>query len=93
VWTAVPVLLMLIVPPSTGSMIISGVNLNSVSVTSTLAGAAPPEPSDAPEADSLRNPKIASAKAITATVNANQPSTDLSSFAMGAIVTVKARSK
>jgi hypothetical protein len=74
-------------------VIISGVNLNSLTVTSTLAGAALAEPPEAPEADSLRNPKIASAKAITETVNANQPSTDLSSFAMGAIVTVKARSK
>jgi hypothetical protein len=82
---------MLIVPPATGRVIISGLNLNSLTVTSTLAAAAGPP--DAPEADSLLNPNIAKASAITETTNANQPSTDLSSFAMGVIVTAIGASK
>ena len=93
VWTAVPVLLMLIVPPVTGNVIINGANENSVSVTSTLAAAEPPEPPDAPEADSVRNPKNARHKAIIETMTANQPSRDLSSFAMRPIVTVHRRTR
>ncbi len=81
-WTALPVLLMLSVPPSAGSVIINGLNLNSVSVTSTLTGAE----AEAPDAELSRSPNIANARAVIATTNANQPRTDLSSFAMRAIV-------
>jgi hypothetical protein len=73
-------------------MIINGLNLNSDRVTSTAAAAdaAPPD-ADAPFADPSRNPNIANASAVTETTNANQPRTDLSSFAMPAIVTANRR--
>jgi len=81
-WTAVPVLEIRSVPPSAGSEIIFGVIENSASVTATLAPGA-----DAPDADPLRKPNVASAKAATATANANQPRTDFSSRAMTAMLT------
>ena len=66
VCTALPVLLMLRIPPPTGNVIINGLNLNSVSVTSTVGG---PD-AVAPDADPLRKPKKASAIAATDTTNA-----------------------
>jgi hypothetical protein len=80
------------VPPVSGNVIICGMILNSDRLTSTVADADAAVPV-APDADPLRNPNIASTKAVTETTNANQPSTDLSSFAMGAIVTTNLRSK
>jgi hypothetical protein len=89
-----PLFVIRMVPPVSGNEIICGVILNSDRETSTTAEAEDASAVPvAPDADPLRNPNIASAKAVTETMNANQPSTDLSSFAMGAMVTTNVRTK
>src|SRR4051812_4877181 len=82
-WTALPLLVTFIVPPSTGREIICGLIANSVSVTSTLADA---DDVAAPAADPSRKPNIARNSAPTANTSANQPRNDLSARSMPAIL-------